>query len=99
MSRVATVIGALAILVVLAACETRVEQGWKRWTYLGEGFGDASQTNMALQVIDPEPSDAADYMHGDRAYLALTRYRTGKVTEPEEIRTTTTVGGGGTTAQ
>ena len=77
-----------AVLLGLAACaDTRAP--------LNQGFGDAYYHNMAVQVIDPAPANAgsgAPALEGDRARIAIDRYRGAATIEPET--TTTTEGGG-----
>jgi type IV pilus biogenesis protein CpaD/CtpE len=49
------------------------------------GFGNAVRQNMAAQIIDPDPSyrgTPVEAGSGDRAALALRRYRQGRVIDP-----------------
>jgi len=62
---------------------------------LNAGFGDAYKHNIAVQVVDPEPANAgsgAPALEGERARVAIDRYRGSKVLIPEST-TTSQVGG------
>ena len=53
---------------------------------IDEGLGNAVRHNMALQIIDPEPTHAGTPMEagsGARSALAYERYRKGRVLEPK----------------
>jgi type IV pilus biogenesis protein CpaD/CtpE len=57
---------------------------------LNAGFGDAYDRNIAVQVIDPTPTNAgsgAPDFEGERARIAIDRYRGATTLVPE---TTTT---------
>ncbi|HEX6978893.1 MAG TPA: hypothetical protein VF342_06300 [Alphaproteobacteria bacterium] len=56
-----------------------------------ESFGNAVRHNMALQVVnpDPQPDPGPIALEGDRALIALERYRTDQVKQPRPLRTTT----------
>jgi type IV pilus biogenesis protein CpaD/CtpE len=57
---------------------------------LNTGFGDAYYHNMAVQVIDPNPANAgsgAPALEGERARVAIDRYRGSKVLVPEATTT------------
>lgn len=50
------------------------------------GLGNAVRQNMAAQVIDPDPQHRGTPMEagsGDRAALAMWRYRKGRVLDPK----------------
>lgn len=50
------------------------------------GLGNAVRQNIAAQVIDPDPQHRGTPMEagsGDRAALAMRRYRQGRVLEPK----------------
>lgn len=49
--------------------------------------GQAVQTNMKAQIVSPSPRGGALSSDGDRAVLALERYKIGDVNEPEEQST------------
>lgn len=73
----------VAVLLALAACADT--QG-----PMNPGFGDAYQHNMAVHVIDPTPANAgsgAPELEGERARIAIDRYRGAATIAPE---TTTT---------
>jgi len=55
------------------------------------GYGNATQTNAAVMIADPQPASAANTtidFDGRAAWLAIERYREGKVIPPVELRTT-----------
>jgi type IV pilus biogenesis protein CpaD/CtpE len=73
-----------AVLVGLAACADT--QG-----PLNPGFGDAYYHNMAVQVIEPQPVNAgsgAPDLEGERARIAIDRYRGATTLAPETMTTT-----------
>lgn len=50
------------------------------------GLGNAVRQNMAAQVIDPDPQHSGTPVEagsGDRAALAMWRYRKGRVLDPK----------------
>lgn len=52
-------------------------------------FGEANRQTMMAQVINPEPEYETDMQgNGQRTAAAVQRYREGKVTQPDGIRTT-----------
>ena len=54
-------------------------------------FGEANRQTMMAQVIDPDPQyDEPMVGSGTQAEAAVERYRTGKVTEPDSIKSTKT---------
>ena len=60
------------------------------------GFGDAYHHNIAVQVIDPSPANAgsgAPDLEGERARIAIDRYRGNQILVPEDA-STSDVGGG-----
>ncbi len=100
MKELRLVVIGVALLVTLGACAKYFSDEYinadfvKPWVeprvVMGPGYGDATQQNWALQVVDPEPNLATGPlpMDGQRAVDAMERYRTGKVIEPEEVLTT-----------
>lgn len=62
-------------------------------------FGEAFRYNAAAQTIDPDPIYTEDGAQpgesGAKGAAAITRYRTDRVKEVEQIQTTTTGSGGG----
>lgn len=63
-------------------------------------FGGAVRTNVALQVINPDPTphdEALPGGSGDRSAMAAEHYRKGTVKQPVSIQTTSksTAGGSG----
>lgn len=74
---------ALIAVVGLSACAEPNEP-------LNTGFGDAYHHNIAVQVINPEPENAgsgAPTLDGNRAAIAIERYKSGKTLEPVEVTT------------
>ena len=58
---------------------------------LNAGFGDAYYHNIAVQVIDPTPANAgsgAPDLEGERARVAIDRYRSSTTIVPEGTATT-----------
>ena len=58
---------------------------------LDPDFGNATRHNKAMHIINPEPLPAttpAPTLSGRRGMLAIERYESGEVKEPEEIDTT-----------
>ncbi len=61
---------------------------------LNTGFGDAYHHNIAAQVIDPSPANAgsgATDLDGERAHIAIERYRSSTTIAPEDTTTTSDV--------
>ena len=59
--------------------------------------GEATAHNAAVMIIDPNPPGAQNTdipMDGSRAVLALERYQTDTVTEPELLDTTDALSAG-----
>lgn len=86
MSSVFRILAIVALApVALAACENPA----KPKAVLHSGFGDAVRHNMAVQLVNPEGSQdfGPTPMDGDRAGIAVTRYRTGQTEEVVEQRT------------
>ena len=79
------IIGA-AVPIALAACENPPHQPR---TMLSPSFGDAVHHNMAVQIINPEGSQdfGPTPMDGDRANIAVKRYRTDTTKGVVEQRT------------
>jgi len=70
----------VASLLGLAACSTSKP--------LSADFGNATQHNMAVQVVDPDTATQPPLHDGTHTAEAVKRYRTGDVKEPEPIETT-----------
>lgn len=92
MSNVIRILAVVALApIALAACQDPS----KPRPVLHSSFGDAVRHNMAVQIVNPEgnqdfnPPD----MDGDRAAIAVTRYRTDQTERVTEQRTSD-VGGG-----
>ncbi len=82
----------LAPALALAACDTPPEPD-----PVGTPFGEAVRRNILTQAVNPEapaPVGAAAF-DGDRALLAIDRYKADKVKQPEGIDTTDTFTGSG----
>ena len=77
-----------AIAAALAGCSDRLVEA--------PPLGGAVAQNAAAQIVDPKPesTDVAPPLNGERNNGALTRYETGKVIRPDELRTSTTSGNG-----
>lgn len=63
-----------------------------------DNFGEAVRHNMALQIIDPNPSykgEAVPGGNGARTAVAQERYQTDKVEAPERLQTSNILGGDG----
>lgn len=77
--------------LLLASC------AYERIGQRDPGFGEAVKYNAAVQTINPDPlypeGTAEPGAHGEKAALAVQRYREGEVKEVEMMETTT--GGGG----
>jgi hypothetical protein len=76
----------------LAGCERDAGEMWG-----SQFFGNAVKHNIAAQVANPEPRPLTaeeQAFNGQRAALQHERYVRDQSEEPEDIRTTTTVGGG-----
>jgi type IV pilus biogenesis protein CpaD/CtpE len=75
----------VAVLLGLAACaDTRAP--------MNPGFGNATEHNMAVHVIDPTPANAgsgAPELEGERARIAIDRYRGAATIAPETTTTGT----------
>jgi type IV pilus biogenesis protein CpaD/CtpE len=73
-----------AVLTGLAACADTQSP-------MNPGFGDSYQHNMAVHVIDPNPANAgsgAPDLEGERARIAIDRYRGAATLAPVETTTT-----------
>lgn len=82
----------LGLLAALAGCDTPPTPD-----PVAEPFGEAVRKNILVQAVNPEgtpPPAIAPGFDGDRALLAIDRYKTGKVIQPEGIETTDTFGSG-----
>lgn len=63
-----------ASLLVLGACSSQRP--------LGRDFGNATQQNLAVQVVNPEASQKPPTHDGAHTAAAVIRYRQGEVVEP-----------------
>jgi hypothetical protein len=80
------------LLAALAGCDTPPEP-----EPAATPFGEAVRKNILVQAVNPEgapPPAVEPGLDGDRALLAIDRYKAGKVIQPEGIETTDTFGGG-----
>ncbi len=75
------VILGLALLLGLGACEQFTPGLTTSRVSMGPGFGNATQHNWAVQVVNPEGEKAGvpPVMDGHRAASAIDRYETGMV--------------------
>ncbi len=70
----------LGLILAVAACENR------NLPPLGKDFGNATQHNMSVHIINPDPATAgygAPALDGKRAKGAMDRYEGGAVIAPE----------------
>ncbi len=70
----------LLSLLALGACSTQKP--------LGRGFGNSVKHNMAVQIVNPQPSTLSPLYDGEHAAQAIKRYHEGSVKEPEPVITT-----------
>ena len=88
------------VLILLAALGVPVLAGcdYEHAESLGPGFGNATQNNMAVQIVNPNPPVAreAPSLDGPLATDAVTRYRNDKVKQPAPT-SIGTIGTGGAT--
>ncbi len=84
------VILGLALLLGLGACEQYTPGLTTSLVSRGPGFGNTTQHNWAVQVVNPEGEKVGvpPVMDGHRAASAIDRYEKGKVHKPEAIKTT-----------
>lgn len=77
-------LSALALLAVLAACDTAKYR--KPITFAPHGA--AVRANMAAQIINPAPpSHGSVHQDAARAALAVEAYRAGETEAPSQVRT------------
>ncbi len=70
----------LGLILAVSACENRNAPP------LGKDFGNATQHNMSVHIINPDPATAgygAPALDGKRAKGAMDRYETGTVIAPQ----------------
>ncbi len=70
----------LGLILAVAACENR------NIPPLGKDFGNATQHNMSVHIINPDPATAgygAPEYDGVRAKGAMNRYKSGAVKAPK----------------
>ncbi len=87
----------LVLLLGLGACEQFTPGLTTSLVSTGPGFGNTTQHNWAVQVVNPEGEKVGipPVMDGHRAASAIDRYEKGKVFKPEAVPTTGIVAGGG----
>jgi hypothetical protein len=75
--------------LVLAGCTDRLLEA--------PPLGGAVAQNAAAQIVDPtpEPTEVAPSLNGERNNAAQTRYEKGKIIKPEDVKTSSSSGGGG----
>lgn len=97
MKQIRLILG-LVLLAGLGACEQYTPGLTTSLVSTGPGFGNTTQHNWAVQVVNPEGEKAGipPVMDGHRAASAIDRYEKGKVFKPLKLQTTTGVIGGGT---
>ena len=70
----------LGLILAVSACENR------NIPHLGKDFGNATQHNMSVHIINPDPATAgygAPALDGKRAKGAMDRYEGGTVLTPD----------------
>lgn len=75
-----------AALLGLTACVTQKP--------LSSDFGNATQQNLAVQVINPGPNEKPMTYDGTRTADAVDQYHKGTVKQPDEVTTAGSSGGG-----
>jgi hypothetical protein len=94
MTKLTVTTSALALVVMLGACEgTRYALPYEPHP----SYGAVMAQNLETMVVDPEPAYAqlgAPDFHGKRAFLAIDRYEKGTVIEPVPLRVTGEATGG-----
>jgi len=75
----------IAAILLIAGCAESTDLAKREVP----GYGDSVQTNMALQIINPEPVAGPDGNNGKRRSLMIRRYETDTVETPVETGTTT----------
>jgi len=75
--------------LVLAGCSDRLIEA--------PPLGGAVAQNAAAQIVDPNPdsTEIAPPLNGERNNAAQTRYEKGKIIKPEDVRTSSTTSSGG----
>lgn len=80
--------------IALASCNTM-------YTHIGDvdpGMGEAVAYDSAVEIVNPTPVYSADSAkpgdNGDKGAQAVLRYRSDKVKEVQNIRTSSGTGGG-----
>ena len=87
---------ALLVALPLAALLTACNQGEVASAPPPAKFGDANRITMMAQVIDPDPQYAEPMAtSAEHAAQAIERVRTDKVKQPERVRSTQRISGGG----
>ena len=86
--------GIAATFLLVTGCATN---GSDSMVSSVSNWGEANRQTFSAQVIDPAPdySDNALEGHGAQTAGAIERYRTGKVKQPERVRTTSAGGSSG----
>jgi hypothetical protein len=76
--------GALLLIALLGGCQE------VHWPSSAATFGEPVQRNLEAQLVEPHPVWVAGPppLDGTRATLAIARYKTDQVKQPEELRTT-----------
>jgi hypothetical protein len=97
--RLRWVVPALVLAGMVAGC-AEPDLYLDRRDSLSLGAGDAVASNIIVQTVDPWPRAAGNRniaFNGDRMQAAGERYRTGKVTTPQGMNTSSVQfeGGGG----
>jgi len=97
MTRIAKTLPIAAVLASAALLGGCADVYWDRRDTVAFQSGDATESNKAVQIIDPWPRVAANRRmeaDGERMQRAMERYRTNKTTPLSTTSTTTIVSGG-----
>ena len=77
-------VAALCLVIAAGGCTSTQEP-------INDSFGEAYYHNMAVHVIDPNPANAgsgAPELEGERARVAIDRYRATRTVKPVTVTTT-----------
>ena len=77
----------IAAILLIAGCTESTDLASRNVL----GYGDSVHTNMAVQIINPEPMAGSGGNNGKRRSLMIRRYETDKVEAPVETGTTSSL--------
>jgi len=86
MLRISSVSVVIAAAAALAACTDRLVES--------PPLGGSVAQNVAAQIVDPNPdsTEVAPPLNGERNNVAQKRYEKGKVLKPRSVNTTSSLG-------